>query len=68
MTGPRRVAQPVFEIPDREWLRFFEVNVLSGVRLARHYAPRMAARGWERMTFLSSEAASCRRSSPNGNR
>jgi NAD(P)-dependent dehydrogenase (short-subunit alcohol dehydrogenase family) len=50
------VAQPVFEIPDREWLRFFEINVLSGVRLARHYAPRMAARGWGRVIFVSSEA------------
>src|SRR5215467_3443983 len=50
-------AQPVFEIPDKEWLRFFEVNVLSGVRLTRHYAPRMAARGWGRVIFVSSEAA-----------
>src|SRR5262245_34623960 len=38
-------AQPVFEIPDEEWLRFFQTNVLSGVRLARHYTPRMADRG-----------------------
>jgi NAD(P)-dependent dehydrogenase (short-subunit alcohol dehydrogenase family) len=37
----------VFEIPDAEWLRFYEVNVLSGVRLTRHYAPRMAERGWD---------------------
>ncbi|MET9293359.1 SDR family oxidoreductase [Streptomyces sp. NPDC003077] len=50
--GPR----PVFEIPDGEWLRLFEVNVLSGVRLARHYAPRMAGRGWGRVIFVSSEA------------
>ncbi|MFF0794242.1 SDR family NAD(P)-dependent oxidoreductase [Streptomyces spiralis] len=47
---------PVFEIPDGDWLRFFEVNVLSGVRLARHYAPRMARRGWGRVIFVSSEA------------
>src|ERR1051325_1409408 len=33
-------AAPVFEIPDAEWQRFFEVNVLSGIRLARHHAPR----------------------------
>jgi NAD(P)-dependent dehydrogenase (short-subunit alcohol dehydrogenase family) len=46
----------VFEIPDADWLRFFEVNVLSGVRLARHYAPRMARRGWGRVIFVSSEA------------
>jgi len=50
-------AQPVFEIPDEEWVRFFEVNVLSGVRLARHYVPRMAGRGWGRVIFVSSEAA-----------
>jgi len=50
-------AVPVFEIPDAEWLRFFEVNVLSGVRLARHYAPRMVERGWGRVIFVSSESA-----------
>jgi NAD(P)-dependent dehydrogenase (short-subunit alcohol dehydrogenase family) len=49
-------AKPVFEIPDDEWTRFFEVNVLSGVRLARHYAPRMAQRGWGRVIFVSSES------------
>lgn len=50
-------ATPVFDIPDAEWSRFFEVNVLSGVRLARHYAPRMAGRGWGRVIFVSSESA-----------
>ncbi|WP_030607592.1 SDR family NAD(P)-dependent oxidoreductase [Streptomyces sclerotialus] len=50
-------ATPVFEIPDAEWQRFFDVNVLSGVRLARHYAPRMAERGWGRVLFISSESA-----------
>ena len=50
-------ATPVFEIPDAEWLRFFEVNVLAGVRLARHYAPRMVDRGWGRVIFVSSESA-----------
>ncbi len=49
-------TRPVFEIPDADWLRLFEVNVLSGVRLARHYAPRMAGRGWGRVIFVSSEA------------
>ncbi|WP_086828091.1 SDR family NAD(P)-dependent oxidoreductase [Allokutzneria sp. NRRL B-24872] len=49
--------QDVFEIPDAEWLRFFEVNVLSGVRLARHHAPRMVERGWGRVIFVSSESA-----------
>lgn len=50
------IAQPVFEIPDEEWLRIYEVNVLSGVRLTRHYAPRMADRGWGRVIFVSSES------------
>lgn len=45
-----------FDIPDEDWLRFFEVNVLSGVRLARHYAPAMAQRGWGRIQFISSES------------
>ncbi|MFE9867936.1 SDR family NAD(P)-dependent oxidoreductase [Streptomyces sp. NPDC005506] len=49
-------TQPVFEIPDEEWLRFYQVNVLSGVRLARHYTPRMVTRGWGRVVFVSSEA------------
>jgi NAD(P)-dependent dehydrogenase (short-subunit alcohol dehydrogenase family) len=50
-------ATPVFDIPDAEWQRFFEVNVLSGIRLARHYAPRMAGRGWGRVIFVSSESS-----------
>jgi NAD(P)-dependent dehydrogenase (short-subunit alcohol dehydrogenase family) len=49
--------KPFFEIPDEDWRRFFEVNVLSGVRLARHYAPRMVERGWGRIVFISSESA-----------
>jgi len=47
----------VFEIPDSEWLRHFEVNVMSGVRLARHHVPRMVDRGWGRVIFISSESA-----------
>ncbi|CAB4909966.1 unannotated protein [freshwater metagenome] len=50
-------AQPVFEIPDDEWRRFFEVNVLSGIRLARLYAPGMRERGWGRVVFVSSESS-----------
>jgi NAD(P)-dependent dehydrogenase (short-subunit alcohol dehydrogenase family) len=46
-----------FDIPDADWLRFFEVNVLSGIRLARHYTPRMVAKGWGRVVFISSESA-----------
>jgi NAD(P)-dependent dehydrogenase (short-subunit alcohol dehydrogenase family) len=45
-----------FDIPDEDWLRFFDVNVMSGVRLARHYAPAMAKRGWGRIQFISSES------------
>jgi len=51
------VPQPVFEIPDSEWERLFTVNVLSGVRLARHYVPAMVERGWGRVVFVSSESA-----------
>ncbi|GAA1649705.1 SDR family oxidoreductase [Nonomuraea maheshkhaliensis] len=50
------VTRPVFEITDAEWLHIYEVNVLSGVRLARHHVPRMAGRGWGRVIFVSSEA------------
>jgi len=49
--------KPFFDIPDEDWRRFFEINVLSGVRLARHYAPRMVERGWGRVVFISSESA-----------
>ena len=47
---------PFFDIPDAEWLRYFEVNVLSGVRFARHYARAMAQRKWGRVLFVSSES------------
>jgi NAD(P)-dependent dehydrogenase (short-subunit alcohol dehydrogenase family) len=47
---------PFFEIADAEWLRFFEVNVLSGIRFARRYAGAMAGRGWGRILFVSSES------------
>jgi NAD(P)-dependent dehydrogenase (short-subunit alcohol dehydrogenase family) len=49
--------KPFFEIPDDDWRRFFEVNVLSGVRLSRLYAPGMRERGWGRIQFVSSESA-----------
>jgi NAD(P)-dependent dehydrogenase (short-subunit alcohol dehydrogenase family) len=49
--------QPVFDIPDEEWTRHFDVNVMSGVRLARHHVPRMVERGWGRVVFVSSESA-----------
>ena len=46
-----------FETPDSDWQQFLETNVLSGVRLARAYAPAMVARGWGRIVFISSESA-----------
>ncbi|HSP79758.1 MAG TPA: SDR family oxidoreductase, partial [Myxococcaceae bacterium] len=48
---------PFFDIPDSDWRRVFEVNVMSGVRFARHYAPGMRERGWGRILFVSSESA-----------
>jgi NAD(P)-dependent dehydrogenase (short-subunit alcohol dehydrogenase family) len=50
-------AQPVFEIDDAEWQRYFDTNVMSGVRLSRHYTPRMVERGWGRVIFVSSESS-----------
>ena len=43
-------------IPDADWIRFFEVNVLSGVRLSRQYLPAMRQRNWGRVIFVSSES------------
>jgi NAD(P)-dependent dehydrogenase (short-subunit alcohol dehydrogenase family) len=45
------------EIPDEDWSRFFEVNVMSGVRLSRAYLPAMLKRNWGRVVFISSESA-----------
>lgn len=49
--------KPFEEIPDEDWFRFFEVNVMSGVRLSRHYLPGMKKRNWGRILFISSESA-----------
>src|ERR1700729_4031980 len=46
-----------FEIPDEDWSRFFEVNVMSGVRLSRAYLPAMIKKNWGRIVFISSESA-----------
>jgi NAD(P)-dependent dehydrogenase (short-subunit alcohol dehydrogenase family) len=46
-----------FDIPDGDWSRFFEVNVMSGVRLSRGYLPGMLKRNWGRIVFISSESA-----------
>jgi NAD(P)-dependent dehydrogenase (short-subunit alcohol dehydrogenase family) len=49
-------AKPFAEITDGEWLNLFEVNVMSGVRLARQYLPGMLRRNWGRIIFISSES------------
>jgi NAD(P)-dependent dehydrogenase (short-subunit alcohol dehydrogenase family) len=48
--------KPFEEIPDADWIRFFEVNVLSGVRLARLFLPAMRRANWGRIIFISSES------------
>jgi NAD(P)-dependent dehydrogenase (short-subunit alcohol dehydrogenase family) len=49
--------KPFDEILDEDWRRFFEVNVLGGVRLSRAYVPGMKQRNWGRVIFISSESA-----------
>lgn len=49
--------KPFAEISDEDWRRFFEVNVLSGVRLSRHYIAPMKEKNWGRIVFISSESA-----------
>ncbi len=44
-------------ITDEDWLSLFQLNVMSGVRMTRHYLPRMVSRGWGRVVFVSSESA-----------
>lgn len=51
--GPR----DFFETPDATWMEFFDVNVMSGVRLSRAYLPGMVEREWGRVLFISSESA-----------
>ncbi len=48
--------KPFSEITDEDWLRFFEVNVLSGARLSRFYLPQMLRKNWGRIVFISSES------------
>src|SRR6059058_3594935 len=48
--------KPFEQISDQEWFRFFEVNVMSGVRLSRAYLPGMLKRNWGRIVFISSES------------
>jgi NAD(P)-dependent dehydrogenase (short-subunit alcohol dehydrogenase family) len=49
--------KPFEDIPDEDWMRFFDVNVLSGVRLARLCLPAMRKADWGRIIFISSESA-----------
>ena len=49
--------KPFFDLADGDWLDLFQLNVMSGVRAARHYVPKMTARGWGRVVFISSESA-----------
>lgn len=49
--------KPFEDIPDEDWLRFFDVNVMSGIRLSRAYLPGMKERNWGRIVFISSESA-----------
>ncbi|VIO76069.1 3-oxoacyl-[acyl-carrier-protein] reductase FabG [Bradyrhizobium ivorense] len=48
--------KPFFEIPDEDWSRFFDINVMSGVRLSRGYMQGMLKRNWGRIVFISSES------------
>jgi NAD(P)-dependent dehydrogenase (short-subunit alcohol dehydrogenase family) len=48
--------KPFFEIEDADWSKMFEVNVMSGVRLTRHYLKRMLDKDWGRVVFVSSES------------
>jgi len=50
-------AKPFSDITDADWFRFFEINVMSGIRLSRHYFPGMLERDWGRVIFIASESA-----------
>ena len=49
--------KPFEAVSDSDWFRFFEVNVMSGIRLSRAYLPKMKERNWGRIVFISSESA-----------
>lgn len=48
---------PFFEISDDEWQRYWDVNLMSGVRMSRAYMPQMLERNWGRVVFIASESA-----------
>ena len=49
--------KPFAELTDDDWLNIFQINVMSGVRMTRHFLPRMVRQGWGRVVFVSSESA-----------
>jgi len=51
------VPKPFEALEDADWLDLFQLNVMSGVRLSRHYLPAMVEKGWGRVVFISSESA-----------
>jgi NAD(P)-dependent dehydrogenase (short-subunit alcohol dehydrogenase family) len=51
-----RDVRDIAAIPDEDWLGLFQLNVMTGVRLSRHYLPRMVDKGWGRVVFVSSES------------
>lgn len=50
-------AKPFFDITDNDWQRFFDVNVMSAIRMSRHYTPKMVNKKWGRVIFIASESA-----------
>jgi NAD(P)-dependent dehydrogenase (short-subunit alcohol dehydrogenase family) len=51
------VLRDFVDTTDEDWLSIFQINVMSGVRMTRHYLPRMVRQGWGRVVFISSESA-----------
>ena len=49
--------KPFLELTDSDWRDMFEINVMSGIRMTRHYLPGMVKRAWGRVVFISSESA-----------
>ncbi|MEC3947670.1 SDR family NAD(P)-dependent oxidoreductase [Sphingobium sp. HWE2-09] len=46
----------IAKISDKDWLGLFQINVMSGIRVSRHYLPKMVSKGWGRVVFVSSES------------
>jgi len=54
--GTVNVRKPFDELTDADWTELFEINVMSGVRMTRHYLPAMRKKDWGRVIFISSES------------